>query len=41
MDGICDSRVCEIPTGLWWGKPKERDGLEDLRVDGKIILKRI
>ena len=24
---------------FWWGSPKERDCLEDLRVDRKIILK--
>jgi len=26
-------------TGLWWGKLKERDHLEELRVDGRVILK--
>ena len=26
-------------TGLWWVKPKERVHLEDLRIDGGIILK--
>jgi len=26
-------------TGLWWGKMRERDCLEDLGVDGRIILK--
>jgi hypothetical protein len=25
--------------GYWWGSLKERGGLEDLRVDGEIILK--
>jgi len=24
---------------LWWKNPKERDHLEDLDVDGRIILK--
>ena len=24
---------------FWWGSPKERDCLEDLRVDRKITLK--
>ena len=26
-------------TGFWWGDLRERDHLEDLRVDGSIILK--
>jgi len=26
--------------GIWWGKLKEKDHLEDLAVDGRIILKR-
>jgi len=25
-------------TGLWWGKLKERDDLEDLGIDGRIVL---
>ena len=25
-------------TGVWWGDLKERDHLEDLAVDGNIIL---
>ena len=29
------------PTGFWWENPKERDNLEDLRVDGRIIIKNI
>ena len=24
-------------TGLWWGNRKERDHLEDLGADGKIL----
>jgi hypothetical protein len=29
----------EVHTGLWWGDLKERDRLEDLCVDGIVILK--
>jgi hypothetical protein len=27
--------------GFWWGDTRERDNLEDLDVDGRIILKLI
>jgi hypothetical protein len=30
-----------MSAGFWWGNLKERDHLEDLRVDGRIILKQI
>jgi len=29
----------EVHTWFWWGNMKERDHLEDLAVDGRIILK--
>jgi hypothetical protein len=29
----------EVYTGFWWRDPRERDHLEDLDVDGRIILK--
>jgi hypothetical protein len=28
-----------VHTGVWWGNLTERDNLEDLNKDGKIILK--
>ena len=31
----------ELHAGFWSGNLKERDSLEDLPVDGSIILKRI
>ena len=31
----------EVRTGFWWEDLRERDHLEDLGVDGRIILKRI
>jgi hypothetical protein len=29
----------EVHTGFWWRDLRERDHLEDLGVDGRIILK--
>ena len=31
----------EVHTGFWWGKLRERDHLEYLGVDGRIILRLI
>jgi len=29
----------EVHTGFWWGNLRERDHLEDLGVDRRIILR--
>jgi len=29
-----------VYTGFWWGKLKEIDQLEDLDIDGRIILEK-
>jgi hypothetical protein len=29
----------EVHTGFWWGDLMEKNNLEDLSIDGKIILK--
>jgi hypothetical protein len=31
----------EMRTGLWWGALMERKHFENLRIEGRIILKRI
>ena len=31
----------KMHTGLWWGHLKERDDLEDLGIDGRIVLEEI
>ena len=31
----------ELHTGFWWGDLRGGDHLEDLGIDGRIILKRI
>jgi len=31
----------EVHTGVWWGDLRKRGHLEDLGVDGRIILRRI
>jgi len=40
MSLACDTRGREeIHTEFWWEILRERDRLEDLRVDGRILLK--
>jgi len=31
----------DVYTGLWWGKLRERDHLEDLAFDGRLTVKLI
>jgi hypothetical protein len=31
----------EVYTGFWWGKPEKNNQLEDLVMNGSILLKRI
>ena len=38
MDGACSTYGGgEVLSGFWWGNLRERDHLEDLGVDGRII----
>ena len=41
MSRVCgtDRRIRDMHTGLWWAKLKGRDHLEEISLDGKIILK--
>jgi len=43
MDKACGKcgRTGEVHTGLWWGDLGERNNLQDLGVDGRIILKSV
>jgi len=43
VGGACSTygRRGEVHVGFWWGNLKERDHLEDLGIDGTIILKYI
>jgi hypothetical protein len=38
---VAHTGVRKQHTGCWWGNLRERDHLEDLGIDGRIILKRI
>jgi len=39
MWNVRESR--EVHTGFWWGDLRERDNLEAIGVDGRVILKLI
>jgi len=41
MGGACSTYGGrgEVYTGFWWGNLRERDNLEDLGIDGRIILR--
>ena len=41
MGGACSTYEGrgELHRGLWWGNLRERDHLEDLGIDGRIILR--
>ena len=39
MGGARSTETGEVRTGLWWGDLRKRHHLEDLGVDGRIILK--
>jgi hypothetical protein len=33
------SEIGELHTGFWWGNLREKDHLEDISIDWRIILK--
>jgi len=35
----CSTYEGEVHKRIWWGNPRERDNLDDLGIDGRIILK--
>jgi hypothetical protein len=39
MEGTRDMNVGEVCTGFWWSSLNKRDHLEQLSVDGNIVLK--
>jgi hypothetical protein len=39
MGGECSTYDGEVHTGFWWESLRKRDHLEDLGIDGRIILK--
>jgi len=41
MGGACGTHGEGVHTGFWWGNLKERDHLEDLGTDRRLILEQI
>jgi len=41
MDGACNVYGRGGHTRIWWGNLRERDHMEELGIDGRIILKSI
>jgi len=40
MGGACETYgERQTRAGFWWGKLKGREHLEELRVDGRVLLK--
>ena len=39
MGGTCSTYRREVHTGIWWGNVEERDHMEDLITDKRMILK--
>jgi hypothetical protein len=39
MGGACGTYGGEEHTGFWWGDLRKRDHLDDIGVDGIMILK--
>ena len=38
MGDTCSTNEGEVHVGFCWGNPRERNNLEDLGMDGRIIL---
>ena len=39
MNIVCSTHVGEVHTGFWWENLSEGDHLENVGLDGRIILK--
>ena len=36
---MCHGWETDVHKGFWWGDLRERDHLEDIGIDGRMILK--